>query len=98
MSAKHTPGPWSQHLVKVQRDICGPQGQSIAYTRGAHWSGDRSEAEDFANALLIAASPELLDTLRAVVAFWDAITMEDAVNDLHVKARAIIAKATGSAS
>jgi hypothetical protein len=55
----------------------------------------RETAERTANKNLIAASPELLEALQAVVAFWDSITMEDCVNDIHVKARAAIAKATG---
>jgi uncharacterized Zn finger protein (UPF0148 family) len=38
------------------------------------------------------AAPELYEVLKAVVAFWDAITMEDRVKDIHDKARAALAK------
>jgi hypothetical protein len=90
--SKHTPGPWSQHLVKVQRDITGPHGQSIAYTRGADWSGDKSESEELANARLIAAAPELLEALREVVA------ISDRKHDAWDKAHAAMAKAAGTGS
>lgn len=43
---------------------------------------------------LIAAAPDLLEALQGVVAFWDSITTQDCLNDLHVKAREAIAKAT----
>jgi len=33
---------------------------------------------------------ELREVLEDVVAFWDSITMEDCVNDIHVKARAAL--------
>lgn len=66
MSAAHTPGPWRFHLINVQRDIVGLNGQSIAYTRGAGWSGDRSDAEDMGNARLIAAAPAMLAALERV--------------------------------
>lgn len=88
----HTPGPWTQHLVKVQRDIVGPSGQSIAYTRGAGWSGDRSEAEELANARLIACAPELFTALLdARGLLVDALRPIGWLED-------VIAKATGSAS
>jgi hypothetical protein len=49
-----------------------------------------------ADARLIAAAPELLAALQGVVKFWDSITESDCVNNLHVQARAVIAKATNA--
>lgn len=95
---KHTPGPWRWHLVKVQRDITGPQGQSIAYTRGAQWSGDRSEQEDEANAMLIAAAPDLLLALRFVAFVMERSAGQDVPRiDFMREVRTAIAKATGEA-
>ena len=56
MSTKHTPGPWSWNLVRVQRAITGAQGEPVAYVHGE----GVSEAESEANASLISAAPDLL--------------------------------------
>jgi len=63
-------------------------------TSHSHWGGDLLTVEE-ADARLIAAAPELLEALQEVVKFWDSITESDCVNNLHVQARAVIAKATG---
>ena len=80
--SKHTPGPWG---------IVGGQ-----YGLPEVWKSDRSEAvceRVFnGNARLIAAAPELLDALEAVVRA-DIYMHERA--DALAKARAAIAKATG---
>jgi hypothetical protein len=101
VNAKHTPGPW---VVIPRGESSGksvatiePKPESMETTN--YWTvadvnGLRAEWE--ANLRLIAAAPELLEALQGVVAFWDSITMEDSVNDLHIKARAAIVKATGS--
>lgn len=87
---KHAPGPWrvsAGNLVRVMargsdRPICG------VHRRG-RYSFDEVQAETLANARLIAAAPELLAALQAVVRVADRATIEfDA-------ARRAIAKATG---
>lgn len=89
MEAKHTPGPW-----RYQRENGSP-------TTGQHMiAGDTppgylAEVRDCgsgdvsANARLIAAAPELLEALLAVVRVADRATVE------FDMARAAIAKATG---
>ncbi len=98
MSALHTPGPWSFHLVKVQRDITGPHGQNIAYTRG----GWITKAEDHANARLIATAPELLALAETIVRMADGRVASghlilDENSPVIVAAMALIDKATGAA-
>lgn len=97
MSAQHTPGPWHFTLVKVQRDIHGQNGQPVAYTRGGGWNGIADEM-DAANARLIAAAPELLETLRAVDVLFGHLAKDSTQLSWLENARAAIAKATGSAA
>jgi len=44
---------------------------------------------------LHAVNTELLEALKDIVEFWDSIVPTDAVNQMHINARAAIAKATG---
>lgn len=82
----HTPGPWAQYegdpLI-----IVDSYGASLGEMSAG--SPNVSRSEQIANARLIAAAPELLDALRAVVSVADRKTVEF---DL---AHAAIAKATG---
>ncbi|CAB4197391.1 hypothetical protein UFOVP1309_10 [uncultured Caudovirales phage] len=55
-------------------------------------SFDETELE--ANARLIAAAPELLEALSAIVEYWDSIVPLECINDHHKAAIAAIAKAT----
>lgn len=91
--SKHTPGPWGRHRV-------GYNG-SRYYIMSARRGGDFVIAEvptdrnykhqALANAYLIAAAPDMLAALKAVVAVADRSTVEfDA-------ARAALAKAEGRA-
>lgn len=88
-NTKHTPGPWW-----VDDNGCVAAGHGDTYETIAimhDWQGD-SERE--ANARLIAAAPELLEALRAVL---DEIDENECGQSLSVrigKARAAIAKAT----
>lgn len=83
MSA-HTPGPWKFLDVIGGCSVYAGRRQVLAY----HSSPD---AENKANARLIAAAPDLLDALQAAVA--SGIIDHDGEPDA---ARAAIAKATGS--
>lgn len=89
MSA-HTPGPWAY----IGQIVQGPHGEEIATTRLERYTTDERRS---ANTRLIAASPELLDALRALVGWHDCFSLKDGEADLPVvvRARAAIAKAEG---
>jgi hypothetical protein len=91
--AKHTQGPWTAWLVRVQRSIVDAQGRAVAYTHGVNLP----EEESAANAMLIASAPELLEALTA---FMRNAGLSDIDRDdpRFERARFAIAKATGSAS
>lgn len=79
-------------------------GQSWVYVRPEslvrdgewHWP---NEAEQLANARLIAAAPDLLDALKALVSEVDKFGALDWRDDLTIleNSRAAISKATGAA-
>ena len=86
---KHTPGPWyhegtPQPVIASESD---PKGRDIALVR--LWDGDEAEA----NAHLIAAAPEMLEALEAVVANCGHLNWEQ--EKALIDARAAIAKAKG---
>lgn len=95
MAAKHTSGPWSvgsSNLPVSRMSIhCTGHANSdhstIARMVLASSVGIRTD-ENFANARLLAAAPELLEALEELVS-------EFGVCGLTEKARAAIAKATG---
>lgn len=98
MSAAHTPGPWfvfgNGHCVGGP---VGPLGNSSgAAEAGVALCGMqlRTPKEAAANARLIAAAPELLEALIALTTPGEARDTSIASN--YAKARAAIAKATGS--
>ncbi len=85
--AKHTPGPWSIEAVK---DYMRPHDTGI----------DSEIPESIANAHLIAAAPEMLEALRAMVArgpFIDQSVTEDGLANCEalLKARRAISHAEG---
>ncbi|WP_199265739.1 hypothetical protein [Alcaligenes faecalis] len=98
MKHKHTPGPWGNHLVDdtvvvIPRRPLPQQVSVLGHSEVA-------DGEDYANARLIAAAPELLKCL---------IELEEAARQVQAKemdrhsidverrnARAAIAKATGT--
>jgi hypothetical protein len=82
MSAKHTPGPWI-----VMRGGWTEEGFAQYELHG-------NRTSCIADARLIAAAPELLEALQAVIDHG-SMTGADWVSD---KARAAIAKATGEPS
>lgn len=83
--SEHTPGPWSvEPYDKYQKDII------IIEPRCSVDNDDVDHEEAEANARLIAAAPDLLEALQAVVAIADRKTVE------FDRARTAIAKATGN--
>lgn len=85
---KHTPGPW----VKI--------GKSIGVEYGEIATAWDLDGKQQANALLIAAAPELLDVLKELAALdFGALVMNDdderRIDFVARKARTAIAKATG---
>lgn len=88
MQTKHTPGPWA---VESDTDIVSDSGDFVA---SCHEPGsDVSTAREYANARLIAAAPDLLAALQAIMDDPDAV---DHILHLDaVAADAAIAKATG---
>ena len=84
MSAKHTPGPWTQHEGEVRAKNYGLISRSYY---------GKPDGEGAANARLIAAAPDLL----AFAQEWLERQGTDE-NYMTVKARAVIAKAEGGAA
>jgi ABC-type nitrate/sulfonate/bicarbonate transport system substrate-binding protein len=101
---KHTPGPWSVHSGDDYNGvrIDGPDGRSVAHAhqRDPHPTLGQgiTQAEAEINARLIAAAPELLETMQMIMdraEEWINMNLDGEVGD---NARAAIAKATGSQS
>lgn len=103
MSTKYTPGPWNASergtiiSATVTREINGTMRtyqSKIAITP----AGDR--AERLANAHLIAAAPDLLAELQNIAnakpETWDEETRDQFQQWAQNRARAAIAKATGT--
>jgi len=98
MSAQHTPAPWRVTAAKIMagngRAIC------LIENRKLHEGFQESSA----NALLMAASPDLLAALQAVWEFFEPVyvsamaedTERTAQDELMDTVRAAIAKATGA--
>lgn len=95
MTTSHTPGPWTistSSPVDYALSIHGaPLKQSGGFPVVADILERTTDGTHEANARLIAAAPDLLEALRAVVSVADRATREF---DL---ARSAIAKATGAA-
>ena len=101
--SKHTPGPWewngpnqlwggerATEEVLTAKDDGEPYGMHSALIEH-HWDGGVAKA----NARLIAAAPELLEALRALIDMDVAYQRGPAVQEAVEAARAAIAKATG---
>ena len=86
----HTPGPWrhENYSARQDYDIVGPNGEDLAFVNPTDGGDDPIVYPVEANARLIAAAPDLLEALKAVVSVADRKTIEF---DL---AHAAIAKAT----
>lgn len=85
---KHTPGPWG--IIKGEFGpviFSGETGAMVAQpVRGS------SDDERQANARLLSAAPDLLQSLKEVV---DWLEIAENKSVMHTKARAAIEKATG---
>ena len=97
---KHTPGPWHVDLDDHEADIHSDFGM-VAKTMG---HGKEQDDEGRANAILVAAAPELLDELIEQDKFLGVLagTVPLSEKDTHRRiamhresVRAAIAKATG---
>lgn len=91
---KHTPGEWFTHregfsTVYVESRIGGGLIQEVAACGPTAAGSEQQEA----NARLMAAAPELMDALKALLNYDNLGAYERA--DVRQKARAAIAKATG---
>lgn len=98
----HTPGPWTYTTWERGDELAivatNPH-QWIADVVIDHDNGDKSAAEQAANARLIAAAPELLEALKAITDCWGlGYDLDDKfceqVADFMAEGRAAIAKAT----
>ncbi len=103
MTAKHTPGPWAYHNTPTPFIYVNAGGLPICqiYTSTAH---GQSMGEQFANARLIAAAPELLEAAKLVLEWYEAEDNHSGTDfyqrmqmcrDSEDAIRAAIAKATG---
>ena len=101
--SKHTPGPWAAEsegsIVAVEsgRDA-GRVIVELARADGRSVGGTKAmDAAMEANARLIAAAPELLEALQALEWAVDGVAyIQEEYAEQVAKARAAIAKATGS--
>lgn len=103
MTAKHTLGPWACHNTPTPFIYVNAGGLPICqiYTSTAH---GQSMGEQFANARLIAAAPELLEAAKLVLEWYEAEDNHSGTDfyqrmqmcrDSEDAIRAAIAKATG---
>lgn len=104
--AKHTPGPWeiseSSHVEgageykRIQQPNFG--GDIVGLVCISHKLNSDLNASGYANAALIAAAPELLESLQKMLTVTivrvDDLTVEQV--EVWTKARAAIAKAGGA--
>ena len=72
--AAHTPGPWVWRDKPCLSDLVSLKGEVMKYdVYEGMWFSRYVEAEDEANARLIAAAPDLLGALKAAVAFIETL-------------------------
>lgn len=96
--SKHTPGPW--HVYEDCNKVAAHGAKYPAIgTMGTYFTesitDSLGEFYNSADALLVAAAPELLQSLQEVVQYFDAAG-DGCFSDTQLaKARAAIAKATG---
>lgn len=93
MNTNHTPEPWF-HYDDTQHRIHGHEIAATGKTVARIYCTKGDEAEDAANARLIAAAPDLLDAMNEIANANGGIH-GTCVRDLQEIARAAIAKARG---
>ncbi|QXR37264.1 hypothetical protein EGK70_007175 [Alcaligenes aquatilis] len=96
MEHKHTEGPWT--FRPEAREIFGPPGSGVIVARLPEW-GTAADAPDpsGSNAGLIAAAPDLLNALEALLSVSAShLHMPATKSAAERQARAAIAKATGA--
>jgi hypothetical protein len=90
--SSYTPAPWTvDGLVTKDLDVISPDGR-IAMIDCDGIDPDTLEA----NARLISASPELLNSLQELVEYL-GVDVDNGLDELLTNARAAITKATGNA-
>ena len=100
MTTQHTPGPWvwmqeyGAYWVLAHENLYKISGQYVL-DNGAGDGLDSNIDVNGPDARLIAAAPDLLEALRAMVEMMDCGDESGAGSEWHTKARAAIAKATG---
>lgn len=96
-------GPRFEACVRVGAESNAGNAIAIVYM-GAEGATSSRQGDVYANARLIAAAPELLSALEAVLAFEDPDSLEDQQTDARLRAaraeaweraKDVIAKATG---
>jgi len=104
MSAKHTPGPWTNQVVNTVSGVCfkvGPfpwkEGELNHACIYADYPNKSGYEQCAANARLIAAAPDLLEALQAMLTHM-GMDEDDWIKPTFNQARAAIAKATGDAA
>jgi hypothetical protein len=97
MSTTHTPGPWCVRDLPTAQRYIGPSQDGGAPSVALVLSlANVPEARLDADARLIAAAPDLLAALESIAAV--AVGEGDVCELIACRARAAIAKATGSAT
>ena len=89
MSAQHTPGPWKYN---DKTDVYDSAGATVCEL----YKGYETRPAPRANAILIAAAPELLEALEELEALG-SLELPQRRDAALFKAKAAIAKAKGSA-
>lgn len=96
MNVAHTPGPWTikneESPLDFEMDLCVMAGEKTI----CHFFD--STPNDYVNACLIAAAPDLLEALQAVEILFACHCKDATALEWLDKARAAIAKATKSTS
>ena len=95
MTAQHTPGPWTQGTSENGVECVWLDGHTES-VRGMGDDGTWIDCNTEANARLIAAAPELLESLKSAIARQAYRPGEGP--DWWEQGRAAIAKATGGAA
>lgn len=110
-AAAHTAGPWTVEKSNQRQSpnlwIIAPGNAGICKIEPCDYDdgkGERLTAEDFANARLIAAAPELLEALTDITAFLRGVNTlstrgaEIEISRLCRNSEAALTKAKGGAS